>query len=472
MSFEETLIPKPGIPPLQIRSSLFQDIKNSSEKLIHIVMVATKPDIIKQVPIYLELRKQKRLAILGHTGQHYDWNLSGALHEEFKVQPDFILNVRGPLYHKIAQIIERLGYLIHRFQTEVPNKILLPYVHGDTTTAAAGGIACYNSGVPVVHVEAGLRTLTPEPGLLARFINNEISVEEFYAKQMDHKVWHKGSLEPFPEQFDTRTAATVSGFHCAPVKINRQNLLDEGYPEDRIQVVGNTISDSLQLTMKKAKESYIYERYPVLEDGPLIRFCVHRRGNIVSKHRFKVLFDTVTSLIKEGYKVLWIALAGTFTALRTFNLETKIRSFSDKNPSLVFSEVWPYYSDVVRVMKDCDVIATDSGSIQEEANLLNVPCVTLRFNSDRPETLLTGANLLAPPVKTELVFRVIKEIIENKQLNQKMRSVSNLYGKDVSAKIINFTTKIANQQNVFRWEQERLGFTKRFKWEPGETTYL
>ncbi len=472
MAFIDAPIPKPETPSLQIRPKLFDDIKNSSHKFIHIVMVATKPDIIKQVPIYLELRKKNQLALLGHTGQHYDWNLSGALHEEFNVRPDFILNIRGSLYQKIAQIIERLGYLIHRFRTEAPDKVLLPYVHGDTTTAAAGGIACYNSGVPVVHVEAGLRTLTPQSELLTRLIENRISVEEFYNLQKNREIWHKGSQEPFPEQFDTRTAATVSGFHCAPVELNQRNLLEEGYPADRIQVVGNTVSDSIHLTIKKAEESHIYERYPILEDSPVIRFCVHRRGNIVSKHRFKVLFNTVTSLVKAGYKVLWIALAGTFTALRDFGLEEKIRRFADNHPSLVFSEVWPYYFDVVKVMKDCDVIATDSGSIQEEANILQVPCVTLRFNSDRPETLLAGANLLAPPVKPELVVRVIKEVIENKPLNQQMRAIPNLYGEKVSAKIIDFTTKIAKHQNVFRWEQERLGLTRSVDWEPGETTYL
>jgi len=470
VAFDE--LPVPETLPIQVRPGLFKEVHATPSPMIHLVMVATKPDIIKQLPIYLELRRQGHFALLGHTGQHYDWNLSGALQEEFGVQPDFMLNVRGSLCQKISQIVDRLGFLVSKLHREAPKKVLLPYVHGDTTTAAAGGIACYNSGVPVVHVEAGLRTLTPDGNLLERLVDNTVSVDEFYHNLQEPSVWHKGSLEPFPEQFDTRTAATVSGVHCAPVELNRQNLLDEGYAADRISVVGNSVTDALQMSKARIEASRIYEQYPALENGPLIRFCVHRRENVVSRHRFKVLFDTVTKLVKAGYTVLWIALSGTFAALQTFGLDQKIREFAQKQPGFVFSEVWPYYSDVIRVMKDCVAIATDSGSIQEEANFLHVPCVTLRFNSDRPETLLAGANVLAPPVTSEAVFRVIREVTENNKLNQRMKAVPNLYGENVSAKIIDFTVKIAENQSVFRWEQERLGFTRRNDWDPTETTYL
>jgi UDP-N-acetylglucosamine 2-epimerase (non-hydrolysing) len=472
LSFEDLPVDVPETPPLQIRSGLFKEIRASPERLVHLVMVATKPDFIKQFPIYLELQRQGKLALLGHTGQHYDWNLSGALHEEFNVRPDFLLNIRGSLYQKISQIVERLGFIVSKLRREVPEKILLPYVHGDTTTAAAGGIACYNSFVPVIHVEAGLRTLTPDVDCLKRLLRDEVSVSEFYTMLQKRELWCKGSREPYPEQFDTRAAAAVTGVHCAPVELNQQNLLQEGFPADRIRVVGNTVSDSLRFALEKAEASRIYERYPVLEEGSVIRFCVHRRGNIVSKHRFKVLFDTVVKLVEQGHTVLWIALGGTFTALRAFGLEEKIRRIAEKHSSLVFSEVWPFYTDVIRVMKDCAVIATDSGSIQEEANILHVPCATLRFNSDRPETLIAGANVLAPPVTSDLVFRVIHEIVENKELNKRMREVPNLYGESVSGKIIDFTTQVANTQNIFRWEQERLGFSEDDDWEPGETTYL
>ncbi len=472
MSYEELSVEAPETPPLQVRSGLFEEIRASQDRLVHLVMVATKPDLIKQFPVYLELQRQGKFALLGHTGQHYDWNLSGALHEEFNVRPDFILNIRGSLYQKIAQIIERLGFIVNRLRHEAPEKILLPYVHGDTSTAAAGGVACYNNYTPVVHVEAGLRTLTPSANQLEQLVKDKISVEEFYERLQQRDLWHKGSLEPFPEQFDTRTAATVSGLHLAPVKLNQQNLLEEGFPADRVRVVGNTVSDSLRIALGKAASSRIYERYPILEEGSVIRFCVHRRGNIVSKHRFKVLYDTVTRLVENGYTVLWIALGGTFTALRAYGLERKIRRFAEKHSSLVFSEVWPYYTDVIRVMKDCAAIATDSGSIQEEANILHVPCATLRFNSDRPETLIAGANVLAPPITSDVVFRVIQEVVENKDLNRQMRAIPNLYGENVSAKIIDFVTQIANTQSLLRWEQERLGFSDRDYWESGETTYL
>ena len=113
--------------------TFYDDIADNSDRHVHLIMIATKPDIIKQIPLYKELKKRGHLVILGHTGQHYDENLSGGMLKEFGVEPDFNLNVRGALHEVVSQIIGRLGHVIAELKEK--GKIVIPYVHGDTTTA-------------------------------------------------------------------------------------------------------------------------------------------------------------------------------------------------------------------------------------------------------------------------------------------------------------------------------------------------
>ncbi|MFH1670815.1 MAG: UDP-N-acetylglucosamine 2-epimerase, partial [Patescibacteria group bacterium] len=142
-----------------LSSAFYEDMEAQSDPHVHLILIATKPDIIKQVPLYKELKKRGHLVLLGHTGQHYDENLSGGMLKEFGVEPDFNLNVRGQMHEIVSQIIGRLGYVIGELKER--GKIVIPYIHGDTTTAMAAGNAGYCHGFASVHVEAGIRTLTP-----------------------------------------------------------------------------------------------------------------------------------------------------------------------------------------------------------------------------------------------------------------------------------------------------------------------
>ncbi|NLG07064.1 hypothetical protein GX553_01250, partial [Candidatus Peribacteria bacterium] len=142
--------------------SFYDDVASCDDRHVHLIMIATKPDIIKQVPLYKELQKRGHLVLLGHTGQHYDENLSGGMLKEFGVEPDFNLNVRGSAHEVVSQIIGRLGYVIGELKQR--GKIVIPYVHGDTTTAMAASNAGYCHRFASVHVEAGIRTLTPDYG--------------------------------------------------------------------------------------------------------------------------------------------------------------------------------------------------------------------------------------------------------------------------------------------------------------------
>ncbi|MBI1812686.1 UDP-N-acetylglucosamine 2-epimerase [Candidatus Peregrinibacteria bacterium] len=442
----------------------FDEIVDQTDKHVHLILIATKPDIIKQVPLYRELKKRGHTAVLGHTGQHYDENLSGGMLKEFDVVPDFNLNVRGPMHEVVSQIIGRLGDVIGELKRR--GKTVIPYVHGDTTTAMAASNAGFCHGFASVHVEAGIRTLTPDyencnlqmtngeeiSQLATR--NSQFDVAAWHSFLMNRKNWKRGSLEPYPEQFNTRCSEAATGIHLAPVELDREFMLGEGFPEDRIFVVGNSVADATKEAMETSKELTVFERYPSLTNGDFVRFCIHRRENCMSQKRFRAIYDAMVALVHDGRNVLLISMIQTEAAFERFGLKQQVHAIANAHPNFLYSTVWPEYRDVVAVMQRASVCATDSGSMQEEMNILGVPCVTLRFGSDRSESAIAGGNLIAPPIDGALV----KSMIEFAWGNAEMRKAPKLYGENVSAKCIDCVENVLREGEVFRDELSRLRF--------------
>jgi len=453
---------------ISMRPGIFSVVEQTQEPL-HLILIGTKPDIIKQAPLIHELKKQQKQVLVVHSGQHYDWNLSGGLEQEFGIVPDFNLNVRGSLYEQQSQIIARIGLLLEKFKKM--KKTVIPYTYGDTTTAVAGGIASYLNEYSTAHVEAGLRTMTPEKRTFLSLLK-PFDVGQYFDELKTQTLWHKGSYEPFPEQFDTRASAPSAGVHFAPTVLNEKHLLDEGYAPTRIFSVGNPVADAIQDTKKRMHESTIFNQYPKLEEGNFIRFCIHRRENISSKHRFSVLIKTMLSLIEKGENILFISLNSTEKALQEFGFAEKVRLLASKHPNFMYSPVWPFYKDVIAAMTKCSVIATDSGSIQEETNILGIPGVVLRFNSDRPEAIFAGANILAPPITSEIVEKIIHAVQHDDALRKSMMCTKNVYGENVSKNMVGIVDKITQNESLFElFEHERLGFHKLDFWEEGNINW-
>lgn len=274
---------------------------------------------------------------------------------------------------------------------------------------------------------------------------------------MDRKNWMRGSQEPFPEQFNTRCAEAATGIHLAPVELDREFLLSEGYAEDRIAVVGNSVADALNDAKANAAASAVFDRYPLLVEGNFVRFCIHRRENCMSKSRFTAIMDAMGALLEAGRTVLLISLFQTETAIDRFGLRATVEEWKKRYPHFIYSPVWPLYTDVIAVMERAAVCATDSGSMQEEMNVLGVPCVTLRFGSDRSESAMNGGNIIAPPVDA----LAIRAIIDYAWDNEEMRRAPKLYGSDVSRKSVDVVEAVLKKGTVFRGEEERLGIEER-----------
>jgi len=213
-----------------IRDYFWQEIESSAKKYAHIIMIATKPDIIKQAPLYAELKKRWELVVLVHTGQHYDYNLSQWVLWEFNMTVDINLNIFGPIHKKFSLIVERLGNFLVELN-ETYKKIPVPYVHGDTLTAATADKAAFLNKFAVVHVEAGIRTLTPSATFYENLFNNFekwiFNWDEYYNSLQARNVYELGSIEPFPEQFDTRSIEWSTGFFAAPVELYKETLIAE-----------------------------------------------------------------------------------------------------------------------------------------------------------------------------------------------------------------------------------------------------
>lgn len=443
--------------PAYFRDGLAAEIRAAPQHHVHIVTIATKPDIIKQAPIYHELKKRGEYVLLCHTGQHYDWRYSGGMEEEFGLIVDIHLGIEGNLHQKIAQMVERFGQVTDYFLRE--GKTPIPYIHGDTTTSMAIGLASFMHRVACVHVEAGIRTLTPKKAIIEKYYNDfkngQFQWADYYAAMRERTNFERGSMEPFPEQYNTRVSEPASGFYAAPVELDREFLLSEGFSQDSIVVTGNTVADATLAAIADAENSTIFAKYPQLRNGQFIRFCIHRRENTQDQKRFTILIEAIEKLVHEGQCVLLISLFGTEEAIDRFLLRPRLESLAKDYPNtFIYSDVWPYYRDVIAAMRACAAVATDSGSMQEEMNILGIPCVTLRFGSDRAESILAGANVLAPPVDSDYVVAVIKGALHNKE----MAKISNLYGKDVSQKLVNeVLSRLTNNKHLFRAEEERIG---------------
>lgn len=423
----------------------------------HVVLVGTKPDIIKQVPIYHELVRRGHHTVMCHTGQHYDHNLSGALLDEFGVD-NFVNLEAGELPGAlVGNILGRLRPFLQELEREHGPPIT--YVHGDTTTCMAGALTAQTLDQGIVHVEAGLRTLSPTPAVLQQWVqqarHGELDWATFSARSTDRETWTRGSREPLPEQFNTKVADAAAHLHAAPVELNRQYLLDEGFAPRSIDVVSNSVVDAVQTVWRADARDSLLARHPDLASGEYVRYCVHRRENTLDRARFTALMQGLEGILERGHKVLFIRLYGTDAALETWGMQGWFADLQARFAgSLISTPVWESYSEVMEAMKLCKVVATDSGSIQEEVNVLGVPCVTLRYGSDRGETFLAGTNFLAPPVDG----RVIAEVVDLVARHADEVVPQQIYAGDAASALVDAVeSRLAESGRLLLSEEWRYG---------------
>jgi len=312
------------------------------------VVLGTRPEIIKMSPV---IRECERLGLdysILHTGQHYSYNMDKVFFEQLEL-PEAKYNLEVGSGSHAEQTGKMLIGIEKVLVKEKPDVVL---VEGDTNTVLAGALVAVKLGIKVGHVEAGLRS---------------------YDRRM-------------PEEINRILTDHCSDFLFAPTEKSKQILLNEGIPEDKIFVTGNTIVDAViqNLEISKAKRNVLSDIG--LNGGEYFVATVHRQENVDDGSSFQGIVEGLERVRREfDVQLIYPIHPRARKRLKSFNLEPN---------GVRLVEPLDYLS-FLQLESNAELVLTDSGGVQEEACILGVPCVTLRDNTERPETLEVGANVLA-----------------------------------------------------------------------------
>jgi UDP-N-acetylglucosamine 2-epimerase (non-hydrolysing) len=312
------------------------------------VVLGTRPEIIKLSPVIRELERLKIDYSLVHTGQHYSYNMDRVFFEQLGLpEAEYYLDVGSGSHGKqTGEMLKRVEEILEK---EQPDVVL---VEGDTNTVLAGALAAVKLGIKVGHVEAGLRS---------------------YDRSM-------------PEEINRVVADHCSDYLFAPTEKSAGILLHEGVPEDWVFMVGNTVVDAVNqnLELAEAKSKVLSELG--VKRGEFVLATSHRQENVDDKARFSGIIEGLRRVEEVfGVPVVYPVHPRARKQMERFGLESNGIRLVEPLDYLAF----------LRLESCAKLVLTDSGGVQEEACILCVPCVTLRDNTERPETLEVGANLLA-----------------------------------------------------------------------------
>jgi len=317
------------------------------------VILGTRPEIIKMAPIIKELEKQKNDYSIIHTGQHYSYEMDRIFFDELELhQPEYNLDVGSGTHG--AQTGKMLEGIEATLLKDRPNIIL---VQGDTNTVMAGALAAVKLGIKVGHVEAGLRSFD----------------------------------RSMPEEINRVITDHISDLLFPPTQRGKENLLKEGIAENKIFVTGNTIVDAVYQNLEISKRKKNTLKGMGLNKKDYILVTIHRQENVDNKERFKGILQGLAEISHNSdIKIVYPIHPRTKKMIDILQLHDEIHSIKN----LIVCEPLGFL-EFLQLEENAKLIATDSGGIQEEACILGVPCITLRENTERPETIEVGANMLA-----------------------------------------------------------------------------
>ena len=316
-----------------------------------VVVAGARPNFMKIAPImHAAAAHNENAAIklqfrLVHTGQHYDKALSESFFQDLNIpEPDTNLEV-GSGSHA-----EQTANVMIRFEEELkqhPADLLL--VVGDVNSTIACAMVAKKMGVKVAHVEAGLRS---------------------YDMQM-------------PEEINRLLTDAIADYYYTTTPEAGYNLAKAGTEAEAVHFVGNTMIDSLVANLDRLAQPELFKEHE-LQEGNFIVMTLHRPSNVDDESK---LIEMIHFICKEAhpYKVVFPIHPRT---------EAKLNSDSRQAPANLIQSPPMRYLEFVYLVKNSAAVVTDSGGIQEETTFLSVPCLTLRENTERPETLTLGTNEL------------------------------------------------------------------------------
>lgn len=451
----------PTYLPITVHEEIIKKTMEEAQKTkrwVLIFVIGTKPCFYKFYGSVIEAGKAGIPYIILNSNQHYDSTLTyGAQEFDYakKIAVDF--NIRGDLTQKAAELFTKTGWLAKYLKEKWPTVVAMPVVLGDTLlTATVSAAWMFSRQEKAIHNEAGLRSMTPAVMREAQKVSTEEFIERQYTDQ-----WHLQTNEPFPEQWDTFVASKGCEFLFAPLELNRQHLLREGHPEEKMWITGGVVVEALEARKSEKPTQSIFSIYPELEQDAWIRMDIHRKENQV-KGRIEAIVKGVKTLVEKGHNVCFVEMNTTRDSMEKYNL-THVFEKLKQNKNFLYTPLWSEFANVLEFYqsKHCLTALTDSGGVQEDMNLLHKPCITARFNTDRPETLtVVKNNLLAPPINASFFANTVDTACKNEELLKNMRKQPNIYGEKVGAKFIGILKNLMEEgRRPMSWAHNDLGYS-------------
>lgn len=330
------------------------------------LILGTRPEIIKLAPVIKELIRRKADFFILHTGQHYSYQLTQVFFEQLELtSPQYNLETGSG-----SHAAETARMLIGIEKILVDEKPEIVLIEGDTNSILAGALAASKLGIKVGHVEAGLRS---------------------YDRSM-------------PEEINRIIADHISDYLFAPTPKAKQILLGEGIDEKKISVTGNTIVDATLQNLEIARNKADILNTLKLKPGEYFLVTLHRQENVDDRARFTSILDGLEKIHAEyGLPLIYPVHPRSRKKMTEFGLQNK---------NVVLIEPADYLN-FLQLESNARLVLTDSGGVQEECCILRVPCGTLRDNTERPETVEVGANIIAG-VAPERILECVKTMLGKK----------------------------------------------------------
>ena len=367
----------------------FASLRMIKKKIL--LVFGTRPEAIKMCPLVKEFQQYPNdfETVVCVTGQHRE--MLDQVLKIFGVTPDYDLNIMKQgqdLYDVTARVLTGMRDVLDVVK---PDVVL---VHGDTTTSMAAAMAAFYRQIPVGHVEAGLRT---------------------------HNLY-----SPWPEEMNRQVTGRIAEYDFAPTPLSRQNLLDEGVPEERITVTGNTVIDALHWVVENVLAQGYVPKDPSVaallqDDKRKILITGHRRENF--GEGFISMCTAIRDLARKYPEVDFV-----YPMHLNPNVRKPIRQVFGDHPAENLHFIEPLdYLDFVYLMSRSYIVLTDSGGIQEEAPGLGKPVLVMRDTTERPEALEAGTVKLVGTDYDRIVSEV-SSLLDDPAVYDAMSHAVNPYG--------------------------------------------
>jgi UDP-N-acetylglucosamine 2-epimerase (non-hydrolysing) len=373
------------------------------------LVFGTRPEAIKMAPLYHALRAcpeqfETQLCVTAQHRQMLDQVL-----RVFEIIPDIDLNLMKSgqdLYDVTASVLLGMRDVLRHHK---PDALL---VHGDTTTSLAAAMAGFYAGVPVGHVEAGLRTY------------------DVYA--------------PFPEEFNRQVVSKITRWHFAPTEFSRQNLINESVNKEQITVTGNTVIDALRWILARIDSDAVRqaELTNILDDRLPFSWKTERFV-LITGHRRENFGDGFLQICEalRDLAARYPAVHLVYPVHLNPNVQQPVRSLLDDLPNVHLIEPIDY-EPFIYLLKHSHIVLTDSGGIQEEAPSLGKPVLVMRDVTERPEAVDAGTVILVG-ANRERILANASELLEDDATYKRMSHAHNPYGDgNACERIINVLGRI------------------------------